>query len=169
MVDRIRQFRRRMTSVAKRKATSQPGTQTIKGGQEPSKSRRKARGLQRLRVLQLFVLSGLLVTLGLVCFNLKFWVLDLDVWWHLRVGEWIVQHHAFPHTGLFSRTAAERPWIAYSWGYEVLLSRVYAWFGVMGVGMFETLMTLAVAYSVYWMVRRLSDRFWLACLLATVA
>jgi hypothetical protein len=124
---------------------------------------------QRSRVLQLFVLAGLLVVLGLICFNLKFWVLDLDVWWHLRVGEWIVQHHALPHAGLFSRTAANRPWIAYSWGYEVLLWRVYAWFGVMGIGIFETLMTLAVAYAVYGMARRLSGHFWLSCLLAAGA
>ncbi len=123
----------------------------------------------RWRVLQLFVLAGLLITLGLICFNLKFWVLDLDVWVHLRTGDWIVQHRAFPHTGLFSRTAGDRPWIAYSWGYEVLLSRVYAWFGVMGIAIFETLMTMAVAYSVYWMVLRLSGRFWLSCLLASAA
>ncbi|MGO9516059.1 MAG: hypothetical protein ACLPND_03350, partial [Candidatus Korobacteraceae bacterium] len=155
--------------MAKRKATSQPSTQAIKGGQEPSKPRRKARRRQRSRVLQLFILAGLLVTLGLICFNLKFWVLDLDVWVHIKVGDWIVQHLAFPHVGLFSRTAADRPWIAYSWGFEVVLSRVYAWFGVMGIGMFETLLTLAVAYTVYWMVRRLSGRFWLSCLLASAA
>lgn len=113
------------------------------------------------RVLQLCVLAGLLVTLGLICFNRKFWVLDLDLWVHLRMGNWIVQHHAFPHTGLFSRTAADRPWIAYSWGYEVLLSRAYAWFGIMGIALFEALMTLAVAYTVYWMVLRLSGRFWI--------
>ena len=111
----------------------------------------------------------MLVTLGLICFNLKFWVLDLDLWWHIRVGDWILQHHAFPHTGLFSRTAANRPWIAYSWIYEVGLSRVYAWFGVVGIGLFETLMTLAVAYAVYWMVRSLSGRFWLSCVLAVAA
>jgi hypothetical protein len=121
------------------------------------------------RVLQLLVLAGLLVILGLICFSLKFWVLDLDLWVHLRVGDWITQHHAFPHTGLFSRTAANRPWIAYSWGYEVLLSRVYAWFGIMGVAIFETLMVLAVAYTIYWMAHRLSGRFWLSCLLATAA
>ncbi len=124
---------------------------------------------RRWRVLQLFVLAGLLVTLGLICFNLKFWVLDLDLWVHLRIGDWIVQHHAFPHTGLFSRTAGDRPWIAYSWGYEVVLSRAYAWFGVVGIAIFETLMTLAVAYTVYWMVLRLSGRFWISCLLASAA
>ncbi len=130
---------------------------------------REMRGLFQRRLLQWLVLTGLLTAVAARAMSLKFCVLDLDIWWHLKVGDWIVEHHAFPHTGILSRTAADRPWMAYSWGYEVLLSRAYAWFGLVGVGMFGTLLTLAVAYAVYWMVRRLSGRFWTACILATVA
>jgi hypothetical protein len=126
------------------------------------------RPLLRLRWLQLLTLAGLLVTVGVIAFNLKFSVLDLDIWWHLKAGDWIVQHRAVPHTGLFSWTAADRPWVAYSWGYEVLMSRAYAWFGLVGVGVYGTLLTLGVAYFIYWMARRLSGRFWLACMLAVV-
>jgi hypothetical protein len=151
--------------AAKRRLKAQPSTRSATGPPEPIKPRQH----RRWPILQLFVLSGLLITLGLVCFKLKFWILDLDLWWHLRVGDWILQHRAFPHTGLFSRTAAGQPWIAYSWGYELLLSRAYAWFGLMGIGLFEVLMTLAVAYAVYGMAHRLSGRFWLSCLLAVAA
>jgi hypothetical protein len=126
------------------------------------------RGLLARRPLQLLVLAALLTAVAARSLLLKFSVLDLDIWWHLKVGDWIVEHHAFPHTGILSRTAANRPWAAYSWGYEVLLSRAYAWFGLVGVGMFGTLLTLAVACAVYWMVRRLSGKFWVACILATV-
>ena len=106
---------------------------------------------------------------GVVAFQIKLFVLDLDIWWHLKVGDWIVQHAAFPHTGILSRTAATRPWIAYSWGFEVLLSRFYAWFGLVGIGLYGTLLTLAVAFSVYWMVRRLSGSFWMSCVLAAIS
>ena len=126
------------------------------------------RPLLRLRWLQSLTLAGLLVTVGVIAINLKFSVLDLDIWWHLKAGDWIVQHRAVPHTGLFSWTAADRPWVAYSWGYEVLMSRAYAWFGLVGVGVYGTLLTLGVAYFIYWMARRLSGRFWLACMLAVV-
>ena len=126
------------------------------------------RPLLRLRWLQSLTLASLLVTVGIIAFNLKFSVLDLDIWWHLKVGDWIVQHMAVPHNGLFSWTAGDRPWVAYSWGYEVLMSRAYAWFGLVGVGIYGTLLTLGVAYSIYWMLRRLSGRFWLACILAVV-
>jgi hypothetical protein len=156
-------------SAAKRKIEIQSAAHAIAGRQKATKASQKAGRHRRMRVLQLLVLAGLLVTLGLVCFSLKFWILDLDLWVHLRVGNWIIQHHALPHTGLFSRTAADRPWIAYSWGYEVLLSGVYAWLGIMGVAIFQTLMVLAVAYAIYWMAHRLSGHFWLSCLLATAA
>src|SRR5271157_2554475 len=124
---------------------------------------RELRELLRFRGLQLVTLAALLAVVGWRSFQLKFCVLDLDIWWHLKAGDWIVQHLAVPHTGILSRTAADRPWVAYSWGYEVLLSRAYAWFGLLGIGIFGTFLTLAVAYSIYWMLRRLSGRFWLAC------
>jgi hypothetical protein len=126
-------------------------------------------GLLQRRLIQMIVLTCLLTAVTARAMWLKFSVLDLDIWWHLKVGDWIIEHHAFPHTGILSRTAANRPWAAYSWGYEVLLSRAYAWFGLVGVGIFGTLLTLAVAYAVYWMVRRLSGKFWVASILATVS
>ena len=108
-------------------------------------------------------LVGLLTAIGGIAFHLKFCILDVDLWWHLKVGDWIVEHMAVPHTGILSRTAASRPWVAYSWGYEVLLSRAYAWQGLLGMSLFGALLTIAIAYTIYWMMFRLSGRFWLAC------
>lgn len=120
------------------------------------------------RWLQLLTLAALLAAVALLSLQRKLSVLGADIGWHLKVGDWIVQHRAFPHNGILSRTAATRPWAAYSWGYEVLLSRAYAWFGLIGVGFYGTLLTLMVVFSVFWMARRLSGRFWLACLLTVV-
>jgi hypothetical protein len=127
------------------------------------------RELLQRRLLQLIVLASLLSALAARAMYLKFSVLDLDIWWHLKVGDWIVARHAFPHVGILSRTAADRPWSAYSWGYEVLLSCAYAWFGLVGFGIFGCLLTVAVAYAVFWMVRQISGRFWFACILAAIA
>ena len=126
------------------------------------------RALLRFRPLQLLGLAGFLAAIGGISFHLKYCVLDLDIWWHLKVGDWILANRAVPHTGILSRTAATRPWVAYSWGYEVLLSWAYRWFGLLGVGVFGTLLTIAIAYAVYWMLRRLSGRFWVALALAAV-
>lgn len=121
------------------------------------------RGLLQIRWLQLCGLTALLAWVGGFGFYTKLCVLDSDLWWHLKVGDWIIENAAMPHTGILSRTAANRPWVAYSWGYEVLLSRAYAWFGLIGIGVFGVLLTIMVAYSVYWMMLRLSGRFWAAC------
>lgn len=120
----------------------------------------------RNRWVQLFALTAFIAAIGINALKLKYCVIDYDIWWHLKVGDWIVDHFAVPHTGILSRTAADRPWVAYSWGYEVLLSRSYAWFGLVGLGVFGTLLTIGVAFSIYWMLRRISGRFWLAGILA---
>lgn len=122
----------------------------------------------RNRWLQLSVLSALLAGIGIIALRLKYSVLDYDIWWHLKVGDWIVDNLSLPHSGILSRTAAARPWVAYSWGYEVALSRAYAWFGLIGIGAYGTLLTMGVAASIYWMLRRLSGRFWFSCLLAGI-
>jgi len=126
------------------------------------------RALLRLRVVQLAALAILLSAVGIISFSIKLCILDLDIWWHLKVGDWIVQHAAVPHTGILSRTAAERPWVAYSWGYEVLMSRFYAWFGLLGIGLYGTFLTIGVAFAAYWMLRRISGRFWNAWALAVI-
>src|SRR5208337_4794544 len=126
------------------------------------------RGLSQRRLVQCIVLASLLSFVAGHALYIKFCVLDLDIWWHLKVGDWIVQHFAVPHNGILSRTAADRPWVAYSWGYEVLLSRAYQWFGLVGIGIYGVLLTLGVAYSIYWMTLRLSGRFWYACALSVI-
>ena len=118
--------------------------------------------LYRLRVLRLLALTSLIVGVGVKCFIDKLAVLDPDMWWHLSVGDWIVQNRSFPHNGIFSHTATTRPWMAYSWGYEVLLSRAYAWFSFVGMGAFGTLLTIVVALAIFRMLYRISGRFWSA-------
>ncbi len=126
-------------------------------------------GMLKFRAVQLFALTALIVGVGTECFITRLSVLDLDVWWHLSVGDSILRHHAFPHNGIFSRTAAERPWMAYSWGYELLLARCYEWLGLLGIALYGTALTLAVALTVFWMLNRLSGRFWIAWTLSIAA
>ena len=126
------------------------------------------RALLRLRAVQLAGLVSFLAFIGGFSFYTKLCVIDNDIWWHLKVGDWILEHFAVPHTGILSRTAADRPWVAYSWGYEVLMSLAYRWGGILGIGLYGTFLTIAVAFAIFWMLRRLSRRFWPALLLAAV-
>ncbi len=118
-----------------------------------------------LRVLSLAVLLTIIAAPSLLP---KFSVVDNDIWWHLKVGDWIIQRSGFPRSGILSRTAADRPWMAYSWIYEVLLSFFHSRFHLMGVAVYGLLLTLGVSYSIFWMTRRLAGRFWGPSLLATL-
>jgi len=127
----------------------------------------KVRGLFESRLLRLPVLAVLLTIIAGPSLLPRYSVVDNDIWWHLKVGEWIVEHFAVPRTGILSRTAADQPWMAYSWVYEVLLSLFHSRFGLAGISVYGLLLTLAAAYSIFWMTRRLSGSFWRASLLAT--
>lgn len=129
---------------------------------------RDFRNLLRFRPLQLAGIVAFLTFIGGFAFYTKLCIIDNDIWWHLKVGDWIVEHMAVPHTGILSRTAASRPWVAYSWGYEVLMSFAYKWGGLMGIALYGTLLTIAVAYAIYWMLRNLSGRFWISLVLAAL-
>jgi len=125
-----------------------------------------AHGVFQSRPLHLLVLAVLLVIIAGPSLLPNFSVIDNDIWWHLKVGDWIVDHLSVPHNGILSRTAADRPWMAYSWMYEVLLSLFHSAFHLVGISLYGLLLTLGAAYSILWMTRRLSGSFWRACLLS---
>jgi hypothetical protein len=113
-------------------------------------------------------LAVLLAALGYVPIASRSPIRDADVWWHLRVGQWILANGEFPHSGIFSRTAADRTWAAYSWGYEILLAKFYAWFGITGIAWFGVLMVVGAALVFFWALHRVSNRFWISYLLCAV-
>jgi hypothetical protein len=60
-------------------------------------------------------------------------VIDPDVWWHLKTGEYIAAHHSVPRTDPFSYTRAGEPWVAHEWLTELLLyglERATGWAGL---------------------------------------
>ncbi len=60
-------------------------------------------------------------------------VVDPDVWWHLKTGEYIVAHKAVPHADPFSYTRAAQPWVAHEWLTDLFmyaLYRVAGWGGL---------------------------------------
>ena len=91
-----------------------------------------------------------------------------DIWWQLRTGLWIVQNHAFPRDGLFSQYA-DRPWVDFSWGFEVLAAGVYK---LLGLRAFPALLMgfkLALAAVTFLLARGGRGSFWGAVLLSAIA
>ena len=64
----------------------------------------------------------LAVELGALAFLLGCYELsDPDIWWHLRAGQWILEHGRVPLWDIFSFASSDRIWIDLHWGFQVVL------------------------------------------------
>ena len=68
---------------------------------------------------------------------------DPDVWWHIRLGDWIIAHHQIPAGELFAYTAFGNPLVAHEWLSETIFAALAA---VGGLFLVTVLMGL-VAWS----------------------
>jgi len=57
---------------------------------------------------------------------------DPDTYWHIAVGQWILDHGALPRVDIYSFTKAGEPWISTSWLAQVLFAKAYDWAGWSG-------------------------------------
>jgi hypothetical protein len=72
------------------------------------------------------------VFLGLFALALRN-VTDPDIWWHLKTGEYIAQHHSIPHYDHFSYTRGGEPWVAHEWLTDLLLYELLRTIGFGGL------------------------------------
>src|ERR1043165_6009932 len=85
-------------------------------------------------------------------------IADADIWWHLRTGQWIVEHRAVPQADSFSWTGMGKPWAAYSWLFEVLVFGLFTRFGLVGILGYVYVMVLAIALALHSLVRKYEHR-----------
>lgn len=87
---------------------------------------------------------------------------DPDVWWQIRTGEWISQHHQLPHTDPFSITGIGKPWVAYSWSFGVLIHAVAKTWDLVGIAGFSILSWTVLTALLFWVVSYVGRNFWIA-------
>jgi tetratricopeptide (TPR) repeat protein len=84
------------------------------------------------RVIRPAVLDGLLCALLVVvafllgCYEMG----DTDIWWHLRGGQWTLEHGRVPGLDPFTFGSADKVWVDIHWSYEVVLALAYRAGGV---------------------------------------
>jgi hypothetical protein len=98
-----------------------------------------------------------------------FYVSDPDIWWHLAAGRWILQHHALPMTDPFSSYGLGKPWIVYSWMFDVIVQLLYRPFGYAAIAYFEVLIRMALAVALFHLVQSLLPHFWRAAVITGVS
>lgn len=116
------------------------------------------------QVARVALLATMYAAIGLMCLRSSPGS-DLDIWWHMRAAQWILQHHAFPHTDFFSRITPAKPWHAYSWLFDLLTLGLYRSFGLLGLMAYLVGFMLAITTAMYRMVARLQGDFTIAVLL----
>ena len=60
-------------------------------------------------------------------------LVDADVGWHIRTGEYILDHHSVPRTDLYSFSKPGAPWYAWEWLTDVLDAVLFRMAGLKGV------------------------------------
>ena len=92
---------------------------------------------------------------------------NADSWWHLSSGLWMLQHHSFPHSGLFSQSAS-LSWIASSWAYDLLLAVTYKLAGLRAIPLLLIFCRTGLAVIAFLLAGGLRGRFWLALALSAI-
>ena len=76
-------------------------------------------------------------------------ITDPDFWWHLKTGQYIVQHHGIPHADVFSSTRLGSEWITHEWLSEVVMYGVFRVAGFAGLIVFFAILVTASFWVVY--------------------
>jgi hypothetical protein len=76
---------------------------------------------------------------------------DIDIFWHVAAGRWILENGRLPDTDIFAYTDPGRPWASFQWLYQVLMSVVdahagFPWIRLLHAGLFAA--TFALWYPV---------------------
>lgn len=76
---------------------------------------------------------------------------DGDAGWHIRTGEYILDHQTVPYQDLYSFSKPGAPWYAWEWGSDIIYGGVFRMGGLKGVVL---LAGLLIAFFAVTLVRR---------------
>lgn len=94
---------------------------------------------------------------------------DPDIWWHLQAGKWMVEHGTLPDTDPFSAYGEGKPWVAYSWLFEIGMYGLVQLFGEQGILLYTLSGVWLSMIIVHRIIGSRCDDFMLATGLMTVS
>lgn len=103
---------------------------------------------QRTTNLWLLGLSGLCVVVLAWAFAASPLKHD-DLFWHIRTGDWILEHMRIPHTDAFSFTMQGAVWITHEWLFAFLTASMHAWTGLHGLVVLKQLIVVCITLELY--------------------
>ena len=76
-------------------------------------------------------------------------IADLDLWLHLKMGEYIVTHRIVPNHDIFSFSLALKPWINHEWLFQVISYLFYSHGTADGLILMQNIVLLATFMLLY--------------------
>jgi hypothetical protein len=105
---------------------------------------------ERLSARTLLLGGVMIVTLSLFIASEQ----DPDFWWHIRIGQWMVDNGRLPSTDIFTFTVPTHVWTDHEYLTEILMWLVYRTAGPVGLSLGFGLLTWAAFWILYRQVRR---------------
>lgn len=84
---------------------------------------------------------------ALAAASFQVWTCDPDVFWHLKVGEWVLENRAVPRADVYSWTVPGQPWTAHQWLWEAAMAALHGRFGLPGLWGLVAVSALVCALS----------------------
>jgi hypothetical protein len=82
---------------------------------------------------------------------------DGDTGWHVRIGEWMLAHHAIPRQDLFSYTMPNAPFFAWEWLWDFCFGWLHLHFGMTAVVMASIVVLCLTSALLFRLVCRRCD------------
>lgn len=94
---------------------------------------------------------------------------DCDTGYHIRAGEWILDHWSIPRTDIFSFHSPPIPWTAHEWLSEVIMAVIHNFSGLTGVVVFFTFLLALTFYLLFLSIRKSGGNILTAVLIVLLA
>ena len=100
---------------------------------------------------QIFSFPAMLASLlvGAVFVSARKFLVDPDIWWHIKVGDTVLATHHWPATDPYSFTVFGQPWLAYEWLGDIVLSFANRVGGLAGLEVLFIVLGSAIMLALY--------------------
>lgn len=76
-------------------------------------------------------------------------IIDPDIWWHLRTGQWIVDNGNLPATDPFAIHGEDKTWIVYSWLFDIGIYGLVNALGEKGILFYTLILSMLILLVVH--------------------
>ncbi len=89
-------------------------------------------------------------------------IMDLDIGFHLRGGEWMLENKSFHKKDIFTYTVRGNEYIAMYWLYQIFLFLIYKLSGYAGISILNSILITLLFYLVFLRMRKFNIPLWIS-------